>query len=129
MSNDKLPVVPEGYALVSINALRQLGWKPPSEWRDQAPVSATVPEAAEPFGYVTVRRLSKRFANHVDQFAFYPADQRPYLDNVDECHTVYTAPDRDTQQALSTARAMVASLTAELTALRGAGDPTDNHPV
>lgn len=47
---------------------------------------------AKPFGRVTVRRLSQRFANHHDQYAFYPWDQPPYLDNVDECHVVYTAP-------------------------------------
>ncbi len=44
------------------------------------------------FGSVTVRRLSQRFENHHDQYQFYPAGQSPYLDNVDECHTVYTAP-------------------------------------
>ena len=42
------------------------------------------------FGSVTVRRLSQRFENHHDQYQFYPAGQSPYLDNVDECHTVYT---------------------------------------
>jgi hypothetical protein len=46
----------------------------------------------EPFGHVTVRRLSKRHENHADQYAFYPAGQSPYLDNVDECHAVYLAP-------------------------------------
>ena len=44
------------------------------------------------FGSVTVRRLSQRFENHHDQYQFYPAGQSPYLDNVDECHTVYTTP-------------------------------------
>ena len=44
------------------------------------------------FGFVTVRRLSQRFENHHDQYQFYPAGQSPYLDNVDECHTVYTTP-------------------------------------
>lgn len=48
----------------------------------------------EPFGYVTVRRLSQRFENHHDQYHFYPAGQSPYLDNVDECHYVYTSPPR-----------------------------------
>ena len=46
----------------------------------------------EPVGRVTVRRLSKRFENHTDQYVFYPADQSPYLDNVDECFAVYTRP-------------------------------------
>lgn len=53
---------------------------------------AALAETAEPFGHVTVRRLSQRFENHVDQYQFYPAGERPYLDNVDECHAVYTAP-------------------------------------
>ena len=46
----------------------------------------------EPFGHVTVRRLSQRFENHADQYHFYPAGQSPYLDNVDELHAVYTRP-------------------------------------
>ena len=46
----------------------------------------------EPFGHVTVRRLSQRFENHHDQYHFYPAGQPPYLDNVDECYAVYTSP-------------------------------------
>ena len=49
-------------------------------------------QETEAFGFVTVRRLSQRFENHHDQYQFYPAGQIPYLDNVDECHTVYTAP-------------------------------------
>lgn len=47
--------------------------------------------AVEPFGHVTVRRLSERFENHADQYTFYPAGQVPYLDNVDECVLVFTA--------------------------------------
>lgn len=43
-----------------------------------------------PFGTVTVRRLSRRHENHVDQYNFYPAGHSPYTDNVDECHIVYT---------------------------------------
>ena len=55
---------------------------------------AALAQQAEPvpFGCVTVRRLSLRHENHADQYQFYPAGQSPYLDNVDECHTVYTAP-------------------------------------
>ena len=53
---------------------------------------------AVPFGHVTVRRLRGRLENHVDQYHFYPAGESPYLDNVDECHTVYTHP---AQQPLS----------------------------
>ena len=53
---------------------------------------AEQPEQQEPFGHVTVRRLSQRFENHHDQYHFYPAGQSPYLDNVDECHAVYTSP-------------------------------------
>lgn len=48
--------------------------------------------AVEPYGHVTVRRLSQRFENHTDQYTFYPAGQVPYLDNADECIAVYTAP-------------------------------------
>lgn len=50
------------------------------------------PAQQEPFGHVTVRRLSQRFENHADQYHFYPAGQSPYLDNVDELHAVYTRP-------------------------------------
>jgi hypothetical protein len=50
------------------------------------------PAQQEPFGHVTVRRLSQRFENHADQYHFYPAGQSPYLDNVDEIHAVYTRP-------------------------------------
>lgn len=46
----------------------------------------------EPFGHVTVRRLSQRFENHADQYWFFPAGQSPYRDNVDEIHAVYTSP-------------------------------------
>lgn len=46
----------------------------------------------EPFGPVTVRRLSQRFENHADQYRFYPTRQSPYLDNMDECYAVYTRP-------------------------------------
>ncbi len=46
----------------------------------------------EPFGHVTVRRLSQRFENHHDQYRFFPAGQSPYTDNIDECHAVYTTP-------------------------------------
>jgi hypothetical protein len=53
---------------------------------------AEQPAQQEPFGYVTVRRLSQRFENHADQYHFYPAGQSPYLDNVDELHAVYTRP-------------------------------------
>ena len=53
---------------------------------------AEQPAQQEPFGHVTVRRLSQRFENHADQYHFYPAGQSPYLDNVDECHAVYTRP-------------------------------------
>ena len=53
---------------------------------------AEQPAQQEPFGHVTVRRLSQRFENHVDQYHFYPAGQPPYLDNVDECHAVYARP-------------------------------------
>lgn len=49
-------------------------------------------DAQEPFGCVTVRRLSQRFTNHHDQYHFYPAGQPPYLDNVDEVYTLYAAP-------------------------------------
>lgn len=48
--------------------------------------------AVEPFGHVTVRRLSRRVKCLTDQYVFYSAGQVPYLDNVDECHAVYTAP-------------------------------------
>ena len=58
---------------------------------------AALAETAKPFGHVTVRRLSQRFQNHVDQYQFYPAGERPYLDNVDECHAVYTAPQPPAQ--------------------------------
>lgn len=50
------------------------------------------PAQQEPFGHVTVRRLSQRFENHADQHHFYPAGQSPYLDNVDELYAVYTRP-------------------------------------
>ena len=50
------------------------------------------PALQEPFGHVTVRRLSQRFENQADQYHFYPAGQSPYLDNVDELHAVYTRP-------------------------------------
>ena len=56
------------------------------------------PKEQEPFGHVTVCRLSQRFENHYDQYHFYPAGQSPYLDNVDECHTVYTTPPQRTDQ-------------------------------
>lgn len=56
---------------------------PPQRQPEQEPVA---------FGSVTVRRLSQRFENHHDQYQFYPAGQPPYLDNVDEVHTVYTSP-------------------------------------
>lgn len=46
----------------------------------------------EPFGHVTIRRLSQRFENHADQYQFYPAGHAPYTDNVDECIAVYTSP-------------------------------------
>jgi hypothetical protein len=46
----------------------------------------------EPFGHVTVRRLSQRFENHADQYWFHPAGESPYRDNVDEIYAVYTAP-------------------------------------
>lgn len=51
-----------------------------------------ISEAEKPFGHVTIRRLSRRNIDHVDQYEFYPVGQPPYLDNVDECHTVYLAP-------------------------------------
>lgn len=57
-----------------------------------SPLQRPAETVEEPFGWVTVRRLSRRFENHTDQYQFYPAGQSPYLDNVDECHTVYTAP-------------------------------------
>ena len=50
------------------------------------------------FGYVTIRRLSQRFENHSDQYTFYPAEHSPYLDNVDECITVYTKSQRSQEQ-------------------------------
>lgn len=49
-------------------------------------------QAQEPFGYVTVQRLSRQFENHADKYWFYPAGCSPYLDNVDECYVVYAAP-------------------------------------
>ena len=52
------------------------------------------------FGYVTIRRLSKRFENHVDQYQFYPDGHIPYLDNVDECYQVYTKPNPLTPEEL-----------------------------
>ena len=68
-------------------------------WDDEAAERVIAPlrtlldaPAVEPYGHVTVRRLSQRFENHVDQYTFYPAGHPPYLDNVDECITVYTAP-------------------------------------
>ena len=48
--------------------------------------------AVEPYGHVTVSRLSQRFENHADQYTFYPAGQVPYMDNVDECVPVFTSP-------------------------------------
>ena len=51
-------------------------------------------EKQEPFGYVTVRRLSQRYENHAELYAFYPSGQSPYLDNADECHAVYTSPSQ-----------------------------------
>jgi hypothetical protein len=65
-------------------ALHLPGTTPP------APQAAVVQQ--EPFGRVTVRRLSQRFENHVDDYRFFPWPQPPYLDNADECHTVYTHP-------------------------------------
>ena len=60
---------------------------------------AALAQQAEPspFGCVTVRRLSLRHENHADQYQFYPAGQSPYLDNVDECHIVYTAPPQQAE--------------------------------
>lgn len=54
--------------------------------------AALAEPVVEPYGHVTVRRLSQQFENHVDQYTFYPAGYPPYLDNVDECIAVYTAP-------------------------------------
>lgn len=59
-------------------------------WR--AAIQADRAERGEPFGTVTVRRLSQRFEDHVDQYQFYPAGQSPYIDNVDEVHTLYATP-------------------------------------
>lgn len=41
----------------------------------------------EPFGKVTVKRVDH--PNHTPIYTFYPWPQPPYLDNVQECHTVY----------------------------------------
>jgi hypothetical protein len=50
---------------------------------------AEQPKAVQaPFGRVTIRRA--RHPNHTDMFTFYPWPQPPYLDNVDECVTLYT---------------------------------------
>lgn len=46
----------------------------------------------QPFGWVTVRWLSKKYKDRVDQYQFYPRGQSPYLDNVDQCYTVYLNP-------------------------------------
>lgn len=44
----------------------------------------------EPFGQVTVKHPVGPF--HAPLYTFYPWPQPPYLDNVQECHTVYTSP-------------------------------------
>lgn len=62
------------------------------QYNELADLMAEKKEQQEPFGHVTVRRLSLRFENHADQYHFYPAGQSPYLDNVDELHAVYTRP-------------------------------------
>lgn len=53
-----------------------------------------------PFGWVTVRWLSKKYKNHVDQYQFYPRGQSPYLDNVDQCYTVYLNPNPEESSAV-----------------------------
>ena len=68
-------------------AAKERGWVGVSDER-----LMEMPAQQEPFGHVTVRRLSQRFENHADQYHFYPAGQSPYLDNVDELHAVYTRP-------------------------------------
>lgn len=55
-----------------------------------APAAQPVQGERKPFGTVTIRKLSQRFENHSDQYQFYPAGVPPYLDNVDECVTVYS---------------------------------------
>lgn len=53
-----------------------------------------------PFGWVTVRWLSKKYKDHVDQYQFYPWGQSPYLDNVDQCYTVYLKPNSEDYSAV-----------------------------
>ncbi len=49
----------------------------------------------QPFGSVTVKRLSQKHENHRDMYAFYPVGEHAYLDNVDEHHAVYTLSQAD----------------------------------
>lgn len=61
---------------------------PESEFRQ--PITSQAKQ--EPFGHVTVRWLSRRYENHMDQYTFYLNGQPPYLDNADECIPVFTSP-------------------------------------
>lgn len=66
------------------------------EWRGVCNCPAGDAIGGEPFGQITVRRLANR--PH-PIFTFYPWPEPPYLDNVQECHTVYTRPAPAAQAA------------------------------
>lgn len=59
---------------------KECGWCKPAQ------------QEQEPYGCVTVVRLP----GCVDQHWFYRWPESPYLDNVAECHTLYTAPQPNT---------------------------------
>lgn len=77
-----------------VNYYLQLAWE---GWQARAALASQQAGKGEPFGYVTVRRLSQRHPNHADQYQFYKST--PYVDNVDECHAVYLAshPSREVE--------------------------------
>lgn len=85
LHGQQYPHMVKGYCLDAITAIKE----------------ALAQPEQEPFGHVTVRRLSQRFENHHDQFQFYPAGQSPYLDNVDECYALYTTPPQPEQKPVA----------------------------
>jgi hypothetical protein len=77
--------------------------------------------AQEPFGQLTLSRLSQRFKNHVDVYNFYPAGQSPNLDNVDECYTVYTTPQPPAPAVECDCEELLAALTGCVHIIRNIG--------
>lgn len=65
------------------------GWD--GVWSAKRKVEALLekPQFVEPYGCVTIQRLSQRLENHVDRYSYYKEGEPPYLDNVDECVSVY----------------------------------------